>query len=463
MNKTRNLRLALALAFLLCPTRAWAHAHLKRSEPAAGSKVTSSPQWIRLWFTERPERSMTFVSIKDAAGNVFALASPESDRSDPLLISVRVAQPLPAGGYTVAWRTAASDGHPSHGAFNFVVLTDAIVPGNGPVGHVDAGDTVRSANSSAASSTEQEREEEADPASSITNSLARAFSFVGLLVLIGATVFRALVLRGAREVDVALRGRMEHRAAILGLAASVLVILSAVARVFLMSEMMSAMPEMHAMSATEMAMHTRWGFALQLELGAVLIALASFALAARRVRGAWFVATIVAILLAVTPALAGHAAASPRFTSLMIATDFLHILGGASWLGSLLVVMVVGVPLCLTCEGVARWSSISSLVSSFSRIALASATVVVVSGVIASWVHLETLSALWQTAYGQVLLVKLFFVAIALTIGAYNFRRVQPMLSNEVGSARLRRSAVIELGAGFLILLVTGFLTGISP
>jgi copper transport protein len=463
MNKIRNLRLALALAFLLCPTRAWAHAHLKRSEPAAGSKVTSSPQWIRFWFSERPELSMTFVSIKDAAGNVFAVASPESDRSDPLLISVRVAQPLPAGRYTVSWRTAASDGHPSHGTLSFVVLTDAIVPGNGLVGHTDAGDTVIPANASAASSTKQENEEEADPASSITNSLARAFSFVGLLVLIGATVFRVLVLRSAREVDVALRGRMEHRAAILGLAASLLVILSGVARVFLMSEMMSAMPEMHAMSATEMAMHTRWGFALQLELGAVLVALASFALALRRVRGAWFVATIVAILLAVTPALAGHAAASPRFTSLMIATDFLHVLGGASWLGSLLVVMVVGVPLCLTCEGVVRWSSISSLVNSFSRIALASATLVVVSGVIASWVHLETLSALWQTAYGQVLLVKLFFVAIALTIGAYNFRRVQPMLSNEVGSARLRRSAVIELSAGFLILLVTGFLTGISP
>ena len=88
---------------------------------------------------------------------------------------------------------------------------------------------------------------------------------------------------------------------------------------------------------------------------------------------------------------------------------------------------------------------------------------VVISGVIASWVHLERLSALWQTAYGQVLLVKLFLVAITLTVGAYNFRRVQPQLANEVGSMRLRRSAAIELGFAFLILLVTGLLTGISP
>jgi putative copper export protein len=95
--------------------------------------------------------------------------------------------------------------------------------------------------------------------------------------------------------------------------------------------------------------------------------------------------------------------------------------------------------------------------------ALVSATVVVLSGLIASWVHLEHLSALWQTAYGQVLLVKLFLVAITLTIGAYNFRRVQPQLVNEVGSARLKRSATIELSVGFLILIATGFLTGISP
>jgi putative copper export protein len=256
---------------------------------------------------------------------------------------------------------------------------------------------------------------------------------------------------------------MERRAAVLGLAASLVVILAALARLFLMSQMMSAMPDMQAMSMSNMAMHTRWGFALKLELGAALVALMSFALAARRVRIAWLVASISALVLAVTPALAGHAAASTKFTSLMIGTDFLHVLGAASWLGTLLAVMAVGIPLCLTCDGNERWASVISLVNAFSRIALASAALVVASGVIASWIHLEHLSALWQTTYGQVLLVKLFLVAITVTIGAYNFRRVQPQLDNEVGSIRLRRSATIELGVGFLILIVTGFLTGISP
>ena len=460
----RALRLGLALAVLLCPARAWAHAQLKRSEPAAGSRITGSPEMIRLWFSERPEISLTVISMRDANGKEFVLAAPENDRGDPLTVLVRVSQPLPPGRYTVAWRTAASDGHPTHGTFSFVVLPTAALPSNGPVPPVGAAmDTIASGNATTASSTSGENGEGADAASSVSNSLARTLSFVGLLVLIGATAFRTLVLPRARGIGVDLSAKMERRAAILGLVASVFVILSAFARIFLESELMSTMPGMQTMSMTDMAMHTRWGFALRLELGAALVALVSLALAVRRLRGAWLAASISAIVLAVTPALAGHAAASPRFTSLMIASDFLHVIGASSWLGSLFAVMVVGVPLAFAHDGVERWSSVASLVNSFSPIALASAAVVVVSGLIASWVHLEHLSALWQTAYGQTLMIKLALVATTLMIGAYNFRKVQPQLVNEEGFARLRRSASLELLVGFLIIVVTGFLTGIEP
>jgi len=256
---------------------------------------------------------------------------------------------------------------------------------------------------------------------------------------------------------------MERRAAVLGLTVSVLVILTAFARIGLESEMMAGVAGMKTMSMTDMTLHTRWGFALQLELGAALVALVSFALAIGRLRGAWTVASISAIVLAVTPALAGHAAASPRFTSLLIASDFLHVLGGASWLGSLLCVMLIGVPISLTLMGAERWQSVAALVNAFSPVALFSAAIVVVSGVIASWVHVQHLTALWQTSYGRVLLVKLALVTLTLMTGAYNFRRVQPLLVREEGTARLRQSAVLELGLGFLILVVTGFLTGVSP
>ena len=405
---------------------------------------------------------MTFISLKDANGKEWPLAGPQKDPTDPLAVSVRVTQPLLAGRYTVAWGTAASDGHPSHGTFGFILLTQAAPPTKTPAQVGVITDTVRAGTVPPVISS-GESAEEADAASSLSNSLARAFSFVGLLALIGVAAFRALVLPRARGINAELRARMERRAAILGLVASVVVIISALGRLSLESEMMSALPGMQTMSMIDMAMHTHWGFALRLELGTAVVALVAFILAARHLSGAWLVISISALVLAVTPALAGHAAASPKFTSLMIVSDFLHVLGGASWLGSLLAVMVVGIPLSLMLDGVERWSSVASLVNSFSPVALASVTVVVISGLIASWVHLEHVSALWQTAYGQVLLLKLALVAITLTIGAYNFRRVQPQLVNEVGASRLRRSAVLELAFGFLILLVTGFLTGISP
>lgn len=406
---------------------------------------------------------MTFVSLKDANGKEFALGSPENDRGDPLTALVRISQPLPPARYTITWRTVASDGHPSNGTFSFVVLGTTLPPANASVPQPGATDTVASGSATAVSPTSGENGEEADAASSVGNSLARAFSFVGLLVLIGTTVFRTLVLPRAVEINTDTRARMEQRAAVLGLTASVLVILAALARINLESEMMSAMPGMRTMSMMDMAMHTRWGFALRLELGAALVALVSFALAVRRLRGAWPVASVSAIALAVTPALAGHAAASPKFTSLMIATDFLHVLGASSWLGSLFAVMIIGVPLSFALDGAERWSSVASLVNSFSPLALASASVVVVSGFIASWVHLEHLSALWQTVYGQTLLIKLALVATTLIVGAYNFRRVQPRLVREEGITHLRRSASLELLVGFLILVVTGFLTGIAP
>jgi len=458
----RPLRVVLALILFLCPARAWAHAHLKRSEPAAGSKVATSPQLIRLWFSERPELSMTFISLKDANGKDVLLTGLQEDPTDLLAVSVHVSRSLAAGRYTVAWRTAASDGHPSHGTFGFVVLTEAALPTNNPaqVGTVKdttAGDVMPATSASGANA------EESGAASSVSNSLARAFSFIGILALIGVTAFRTLVLPRAGGINPEMKARMEHRAAVLGLAASMLVIVSAVARLFLESEMMSAMPDMQAMGMADMAMHTQWGFALRLELGAAIVALVSFVLAARRLRAAWLLAGISAIVLAVTPALAGHAAASPRFTALMIVTDFLHVLGGATWLGNLLSIMLIGVPIALMLDGPGRWEAVASLVNAFSPIALASVAIVVASGVIASWVHLEHFAALWQSAYGQVLLLKLALVAITVIIGAYNFRRVQPQLVHQDGSARLQRSAAIELSVGLLILLVTGFLTGISP
>jgi copper transport protein len=459
---SRLLRLLVAVVVLMSPARAWAHAHLKRSDPAAGAHVSDSLKAIRLWFSERPEITMTLVTLTDATGRQITLGSPQSNSGEPLEVSVPVLQSLPAGRYTLSWRTAASDGHPTHGSFGFIVVVANASP-VGPSGVSAAGPSVGQQLDTEKATSETQGDDDTNDAASPTNSLARALSFLGLLVVIGATTFRMFVIGRMPSITAAMRARMGLAAAAMGLLASVVIIAMSIARIYLESQMMHAEPGMAAMSMSAMAMHTQWGSALRLAIGMALVAVAGFAAAHRGVRFGWPLATVAALALALTPALAGHAAASATHTLLLIVTDILHVLGAGSWLGTLLCVMLIGIPAAFTLDGQDRWSFVATIVNAFSPIALVSAGVVVTSGVLASWVHLETVSALWTTAYGQVLLVKVLLVAITLSIGAYNFRKVQPRLASEAGTARLRRSASAELGVGLLVLIVTGFLTGISP
>lgn len=404
---------------------------------------------------------MTFVTLTDAAGKKFTLGPVQAATANGLELSLGVVDTLPPGKYTVAWRTVASDGHPSNGTFSFIIL--GAPPSQAQEPPANTAVTPEAASSAIApAAPPQENTSEANPAS-VSNSLARAFSFMGLLALVGAVVFRSGVLPRARSVPAEAIVTMQARAALLGVWASVLVVVSASVRIVLEARMIAAtMPPGQSLTTTRM-IHTSWGFALALQIALALVAAIAFAFAMKKVRAGWLVAALAAVLVAATPALAGHAAATANLTSFVITSDFLHVLGAASWLGSLLCIVVVGLPALLTLEDGQRWQSVASLVNAFSPLALVSAAIVVASGVIASWVHLDHLSDLWTTAYGKVLVLKLVLVATTLVVGAYNFRRVQPQLVTEGGTARLRRSATLELSFAFLVLIVTGFLTGIAP
>ena len=462
----RLFLVALVAVGLLVPAPAMAHAKLKRSSPATGARLSRAPESIRLWFSEQPELRFTFASLKDSAGKTIQLGHAEQEASDRMGVAFRVLATLSPGRYTLFWRTAASDGHPSSGSFSFVVLAPGQSDRSATRAETSLAISPSVAGKTTAPNQHEGREvEEAEAASSVGNSIARAVLFLGLLALIGAVSFTLVILRRANVAD-DLKQRMSQRAAGLGMSAALLVIIVGLVRLYLESRMMHAMPDMEGMASMtigDMLMRTTWGLSLRIQLIATVAAFVGFVLTLRRINSGWLVAAVGALVLSVTPALGGHAAASPRFTSLMVTADSLHVLAAGSWLGSLLCVMTVGVPIAMTVDDSGQWASIASLVNSFSPLALISAGVVVASGALASWVHLEHLAALWQTTYGQVLLVKLLFVAVTFGIGAYNFRRVQPQISNQVGTARLRRSAAAELGTACLILLVTGLLTGISP
>lgn len=172
----------------------------------------------------------------------------------------------------------------------------------------------------------------------------------------------------------------------------------------------------------------------------------------------WWIAGLGAVLLALTPGLSGHAASTPRFAPLPVITDAVHVIGAGGWLGSLLAVLLVGIPVALKLAPLERGPAVAALVNAFSPTALFFAGAVAATGVFAAWLHLGEVPALWESAYGRTLLLKLGVLSVVFGTGAYNWLKVKPTLGDEAAAGRLRRSAIVELAVGAVVLAVTAVL-----
>ncbi len=87
----------------------------------------------------------------------------------------------------------------------------------------------------------------------------------------------------------------------------------------------------------------------------------------------------------------------------------------------------------------------------------------VVAGAYLSFLRLPELADLWTTSYGQVLLVKLGLVALALTWGAVHHFVVEPRLDRPGVVSRLPRSLAGEAAVGMAVLLVAAILVNTAP
>ena len=465
----RRLAVVAAItAILAVPGVLWAHAHLTKSTPAANAQVTTSPSSIRLWFSEAPEVAFTQVTLLAPDSTHVPLDSVTKDRESSLSVSVPIRGMLAPGRYIVVWRTAAADGHPSSGRFAFTVL-----PGATASNQTGRDTATRSAS---LSPTRSPTPPPATPArlrggrtfdaSSPAYVFVRWLSFATLLALIGVNAFHLLVLGALRRdggTHAAFAASASRRAAFAGMGAATFLGLASLARLYAEMVAMNDMPEMtHEMSAGTILLHTVWGTGWIAQMSVVIVAIGGFAMARRASRAGWTVSLIAAMLLAFTPAFAGHAVAAPRFTAIAILADGLHVLGAGGWLGSLLVVVAVGIPVALTLAPSDRGPAVAALINAFSPLALGFAALVAASGLVSAWLHLEHISALWQSDYGRVLLIKLGVLSLVVLSGAYNWLRVRPTLGDARGAVRIRRSAIAELLIGTVVLAVTAILTATS-
>lgn len=475
-----------AAAAILVPVAAFAHTMLKRSDPASGAHLRAVPRAIRLMFTEVPDLTFTRVELRDATGNAVALDAPAyaPDSKRAVLAAVRGA--LDAGTYTVVWQTAGDDGHPTRGHFSFTITPGATgagvaptaparAPGSAPQrGEAAAGATApgQSAVPAAHHPAAQMPESAGFDAESPLYVAIRWLEFTGLLVVFGTITFRLFVLGfmgREREPRVALIAAAAITAARAGVVATIVVGVAALLRLGAQSVAMHGTADAWDLAFIgAMLRKTVWGWGWLLQAAGGLIALAGFRGARNAPHGApngraewswgWTIATLGAAILAFTPALSGHAVSAPRLTALAILADGMHVIGAGGWLGSLLLVVTVGIPAALRLGEGERGSAVADLVNAFSPTALVFAGLTATTGVFAAWLHLGAVNALWQTTYGQTLLVKLAVLSVVAATGAYNWLRVRPTLGDVEGARRVRRSAMVELAVGVLVLAVTAVL-----
>lgn len=424
---TRTARTLLVLttvaAALALPAAAWGHAALVRTVPSASVLLNRPPPVVLLTYTEAVEPRFAAISVTNAAGESQVAGTPRRSEADPRTLVVpleRVAQ----GWYLVYWRVISVDGHPVRGAFTF-----AVGPNPGPAPQF----VIPSISETAA-----------------TPRLiaARSVAFVALMAAIGLFALRIAIARPVvRRVP-----ETQLRAVSVAFFAASAVALVAIPVYVLMSTADFALRSMFDVGDVVPLMRDSAfgrGF-LDLELVfALFVVAAGLALWVDRPdRDRRSVAEILAFVGAlaaaaaclVVPGLAGHAAqTSPR--GAMLVFDWLHLVAGSLWVGGLIGLLVLWRSLPVA----RRVAGLVISVPRFSNTAFVSVLFLIGSGVGASLVHLPTLATLWDTSYGQALLVKIGLLCVALLLGAFNLLRTRPRL--------LAHRERPELGPGAAVLL----------
>jgi len=480
------LTAAAGVAIWLAATPAVLSAHpkLRRAVPTSGAHLAAAPRELRLTFAPPPELAFSRLRFLGPRGAEVALGPVRVDSVGTLVAPIT--GPLTAGTYTVVWQVAGGDGHPVRGRYAFTITPGAAgLPAATPPANAGASrDSVTGEPGGAVTSPGREpppAEHHHDPTSmpegegldagSPVYVAIRWLQFTALLLVIGALAFRGFVLgrvgrmRPASGSETsAMLASARDRAAALGLWASVALGTVALLRLYVQSYATHGASDALDMGLLgTMLARTTWGWGWLLQVVGVALAVTGFAIARRGRAAGWPLAAIGTIALAFTPALSGHAAASPELKPAAIVADAVHVMGAGSWLGSLLFVIAVGVPAALRLPEGSRGPAVAYLVNAFSPTALIFAGVTAATGVFAAWLHLGSVPALWESAYGRTLLLKLAVLSVVFGTGAYNWLRVRPALGDVQGAHRIRRSAVVELAVGVLVLAVTAVLVATPP
>ena len=426
----------LLLLAVVAPGRATAHAVLLRSIPPTGQTLQRAPDQVQLLFSEPIDPAFSSVRVLDSSKQPVDRGDGGVDPNDDHQLSASLKPGLANGIYMVAWRSLSTiDVHPDEGQYALYIGVPV------PTG---------------ASAT---------TASQITatpeTTLGRWWFYLAASLFGGVLATWKLVLSGALKDDV--RATVRHRAYQLIVLGGVLLVLGTLFMAVAQAAAAAGVPLNEAIGRplSDLLLRGRFASIWWPRLGLEVVSLLLVAIGGLEGMAAESaLATLPAVLL--TSSLTSHGAALPSGPAAGIAVDWLHIVGATAWVGGLISLAVLLPVIYRTVRSGTESDSaaIPRLIRRFGRFALAASAIVVLSGVVQAGIEVGSWTGLLDTAYGELVLIKVGLLAAMLGLAVFNDRRGK---AQHVGANVLRGGVRAELVLGLLALATAAMLTGTPP
>jgi copper transport protein len=362
-----------------------AHASLLSTDPGEGARLERAPGEVTLEFSEGVLLGAGYARVLASGGERVDVGTASVDGG---VLTIPLRSGLPDDGYLVTYRVVSADSHPISGAFSFMVGDGELVPAGAA-----ADDTT-------------------DPVVGRALPAARWLGFTGLALAVGVPVL-ALACWPGGWASARLR-RLAGCGAALVAAASVLS--------FLLQGPYAAATGLGTALDPDLLAATAGSGAGRAVLvrGGLALALAAALLPAWR-RGTppsatrTAVAGVLAAGLVVSTAATGHPVAGP-WPGLAVGAAVVHVAAMAVWLGGLAALLLTFL------RPPVPGNELATVLTPWSRVAFGAVGALVISGTVQAVREVGSPTALFATTYGWVLVAKLALVAVLL--GAAGVSRI---------------------------------------
>ncbi len=428
------------LALLFFPAAASAHAILLRSNPSSDAVLTTPPQFVQMWFTEDLNPTFSTAVVINAENRRVDNQDAHVSPNDPAEMDLTLQPNLPPDVYVVIYRTdSAVDGHVLRGSFIFTIAkADGTVPTLSP--DANPGANVLGSGSLTGQYTGQL------DGPTFFNLVMVTLVELGAVFWVGAQLWLNFVLQLSaekhpqeRETNQRVERRFERHFSLpillVVLLANVGVLVGQAINLTGGDWGQALAPHLLLELATTGRFGIFWMMREIVILLAGIIALVML-LWKRRSRQVNTLLPLVNLLLGtllfIAITMSSHAAAvSGNVLPFAIVDDWLHLLAAALWVGGILYIAAIYLPVLNRLSTADTARSLIRLLPYFSLLAIAGVIIMSITGPFSATFHMTSWSQLIDTAYGRTLLVKIGLVGGLLLTSATHVFLLRPRLKKE--------------------------------